>query len=207
MLEKTSILYDRYIVNFHIIYIRLNHLVTQSDMPSNHIYHICELLTDHLFVFQPINGYRKLCLSKESAIAKHQLFKIVNETVTPCLSFPLGINLVLETEIFTDTKLFTKWPCCCCCFLNNVLVISEYFQWMMFRNNSLNPTGPCSMSKNTHAALTFFFAFHWSLWPVRSKRGHLPYHLSLTFTQWYCVVMWTAKKQLKMLLTWNYSPQ
>lgn len=75
-------------------------------MPLNHIYQICKLLTDHLFVFQLINGNRKLCFSKECA--QHHFFKTVKETVTPCLSFALGIKLVLETEIVTDTSLFTQ---------------------------------------------------------------------------------------------------
>lgn len=58
-----------------------------------------------------INGYRMLCLSDESAIANHQLSKVVMETVFPmpvCLwhmSFQLGIKLVLDTAIFSDTIL------------------------------------------------------------------------------------------------------
>lgn len=62
-------------------------------------------------MFQHINGYKKLCLSKESAIANHQLQKFVKETVFPCLPFPLGIKLVLDTEIFTDMQLLltTSW--------------------------------------------------------------------------------------------------
>lgn len=31
--------------------------------------------------------------------------KTVKETVMPCLSYPLGIELVLDAEIFTDTTL------------------------------------------------------------------------------------------------------
>lgn len=75
-------------------------------MPLNFFFSLLQLLTDHLFVFQLINGNRKLCFSKECA--KHHFFKIVKETVTPCLSFALGIKLVLETEMVTDTSLFTQ---------------------------------------------------------------------------------------------------
>lgn len=73
-------------------------------MPLNHIYQICEFLTNHLLVFL-INGYKKLCFSTESAIANSQLFKIVKETVIPCLSFLFRIKLGLDTEISIDTKL------------------------------------------------------------------------------------------------------
>lgn len=68
MFEKTSILYHRYMANFLVIYIRLIHCsmiqLHKMDMPLNHIYQMCELLTDRLLVFQFINGYKKLCLSK-----------------------------------------------------------------------------------------------------------------------------------------------
>lgn len=49
-------------------------------MPLNHIYQIRQHLTNHLFLLQLVNGYRILCLLKESAIANHQLFKIVRDS-------------------------------------------------------------------------------------------------------------------------------
>lgn len=85
----------------------------------------------------------------ESAIANHQ--KIV--TVIPCLLFLLGMELVLDTEIFTDTKLLltTSWsdPV-------DFLLFCFGYLWLLSVNVQKQhiiqvKNHPCSTIKNTES--------------------------------------------------------
>lgn len=90
-----------------------------------------------LSVFQPINGYRKLCFFKESAIAVHQLFNPFKGGYRRRLSVyhsPKGTTLCWKW-IFTEMKLFLEWPCFS--LLNNPFVASENLHYTI-RHNSFH---------------------------------------------------------------------
>lgn len=144
-------------------------------MPLNHIYRIWEFLTKYLRVFKRINGNKKFCLSTVSAIANHKLSNIVKETVIPCLSFLLGIKLLLDTEIFTDTKLLltTLWSDPAFVFLFWLSLITS----SKCSETTRLPGNKSSLDHHKHWAVTFFLfiSFITLICTIQLMRSSVPF--------------------------------
>lgn len=105
------------------------HLVIQSDLKS----HQPNMRTSHQSFVWVLNVLMATgcCAYQRKVLLLNTNFSglLKRQKLHVCPPPPEGINVVLETDIFTGDKLFTKWPCC--------------FRKIMFWL-SLNTSGKCS---------------------------------------------------------------